>query len=159
MVTWTWETWPDLLIDFGRDLYVAWRIAEGEILYRDLGYFNGPLSPYLNAAWLSLLGEGIRQLVVLNLLVGISTAVMLYALLVEIADRPGAGARVADSLRDVGLDVRHDGVAGTRIEVLGRDADVIADAVRDAVVAAEARVGKIVRRRRRLEDLFEGGER
>ena len=35
MVAWTWGTWPDLLIDFGRDLYVAWRIAEGETLYRD----------------------------------------------------------------------------------------------------------------------------
>ena len=87
MVAWTWGTWPDLLIDFGRDLYVAWRIAEGEVLYRDLGYFNGPLSPYLNAAWLSLLGEGIHWLILMNLLVGTATAVMLYALLVSIADR------------------------------------------------------------------------
>jgi hypothetical protein len=87
MLAWTWGTWPDLLIDFGRDLYIAWRIVEGEVLYRDLGYFNGPLSPYLNAAWLALFGEGLRWLVLLNLLVAIAAAAMLYALLVTIADR------------------------------------------------------------------------
>jgi hypothetical protein len=47
----------------------------------------------------------------------------------------------------------------TRIEVFGDDADVIADQVRDAVAAAGARVGRIVRRRRRLEDLFGGADR
>jgi len=49
----------------------------------------------------------------------------------------------------------HRDAVGTRIEVIGPDADLIADAVRDAVVDAGARVGRIVRRRRRLEDLFE----
>lgn len=87
MLAWTWGTWPDLLIDFGRDVYVAWRIVEGEVLYRDLGYFNGPLSPYLNAAWMAWVGEGLRWLVVLNLLVATATAAMLYALLVTISDR------------------------------------------------------------------------
>ena len=79
--------------------------------------------------------------------------------LVDVADRPGAAAAVVESLGRYGFEVRHDGLGGTRIEVLGSDADAIADAVRDAVAAAEARVGRIVRRRRRLEDLFEGAER
>ncbi|MEL6890008.1 MAG: ABC transporter ATP-binding protein [Actinomycetota bacterium] len=70
-------------------------------------------------------------------------------------DRRGVGARVAEALVRRGLDVRHDGLAGTRLEVIGPDADVIADAVRDAVVDAGARVGRIVRRRRHLEDLFD----
>jgi hypothetical protein len=40
------------------------------------------------------------------------------------------------------------------MEVIGPDVDLVADAVRDAIADAEARVGRIVRRRRRLEDLF-----
>lgn len=90
MLAWTWETWPDPLVDFGRELYVAWRIAEGEVLYRDLGYFNGPLSPYLNGAWMALVGPGIRWIVLLNLLVAIATGVLLHTLLVRIAGRGAA---------------------------------------------------------------------
>ncbi|MEM8904787.1 MAG: hypothetical protein AAGF02_13880 [Actinomycetota bacterium] len=75
--------------------------------------------------------------------------------LVDVPDRPGVAAQVAAALAGGGLDVRHDALAGPRIEVIGPDADVIADAVRDAVASAEARVGRIVRRRRRLEDLFD----
>jgi hypothetical protein len=45
MLCWTWRTWPDVLIDFGRELYVPWRLAAGQVLYTDIAYFNGPLSP------------------------------------------------------------------------------------------------------------------
>ena len=93
----------------------------------------------------------------LSTLVGDDGGVVLE--LIEIADRPGALEQVAATLGADGFEVRQDGVGGARIEVLGSDADAIADAVRDAVVLAEARVGRIVRRRRRLEDLFHGGER
>jgi ABC-2 type transport system ATP-binding protein len=93
----------------------------------------------------------------LQALVGDAAGVIVE--LVEIAERPGSAAHVIDALVQRGFDVRHDGVGGTRLEVLGSDADAIADGVRDAVAAAEARVRRIVRRRRRLEDLFEGGPR
>jgi ABC-2 type transport system ATP-binding protein len=78
--------------------------------------------------------------------------------LVEIPDVPGATDRVVDTLVRAGLDVRRDGTA-PRMEVIGTDADVVADQVRDAVADAHARVGRIVRRRRRLEDLFDGAGR
>jgi ABC-2 type transport system ATP-binding protein len=78
--------------------------------------------------------------------------------LVEIADVPDAFDRVIESLTAAGAEVRRD-ASVTRIEVFGDDADVIADQVRDAVAAAGARVGRIVRRRRRLEDLFGGADR
>lgn len=39
-----------MIVDFGRELYVPWRLAEGDALFRDVVHFNGPLSPYLNAA-------------------------------------------------------------------------------------------------------------
>ena len=78
--------------------------------------------------------------------------------LVEVADVPDAFDRVVAELTAVGVEVRRD-ASVTRIEVFGDDADVLADHVRDAVAAANARVGRIVRRRRRLEDLFGGGVR
>jgi ABC-2 type transport system ATP-binding protein len=75
--------------------------------------------------------------------------------LVEIEDRPAATAAVLDALRSGGFDVRpHERTAA--FDVVAADADLVADAVRDAVALAGARVGRIVRRRRRLEDLFEG---
>ena len=48
---WSWGTWPDVLVDFGKELYLAWRLAEGDVLYRDLAYFHGPLPQYVNALW------------------------------------------------------------------------------------------------------------
>src|SRR5262245_21210399 len=45
----TWDTWPDPVVDFGRELYLAWQVAEGRTLYVDLTHFSGPLSVELNA--------------------------------------------------------------------------------------------------------------
>jgi len=87
----------------------------------------------------------------LDVLVGDDEGVTLE--LVDVADRPGAVEAVTAALRGRGLDVRPVGRAGT-FDVVGHDADVIADAVRDAVADHGARLGRVVRRRRRLEDLF-----
>ncbi len=90
----------------------------------------------------------------LDVLVGQDEGVVVE--LVDIADAPGALDMVITALVAGGLDVRRDGTAH-RIEVIGHDADVVADQVRDSVADAGARVGRIVRRRRRLEDLFHQG--
>ena len=73
--------------------------------------------------------------------------------IVQTDDRPDAVDEVAAALRAAGLEVRAIARSG-RVEVIGPDADLVADAVRDAVVDAGARLGRVVRRRRRLEDLF-----
>jgi hypothetical protein len=44
------------------------------------------------------------------------------------------------------------------MEVVGSDADIVADAVRDAVAEAGARLRRVSHRRRRLEDLFHAAE-
>jgi ABC-2 type transport system ATP-binding protein len=92
----------------------------------------------------------------LDVLVGTDEGVIVE--LVDVPDRPNAAAQVVASLEAAGLEVRRE-VLATRFEVLGTDADLIADSVRDAVADANARVGRIARRRRRLEDLFEGAGR
>ena len=89
-------------------------------------------------------------------LIGNDTGVVVE--LVEVDDRPAAADRVRAVLERDGLTVRsmH---RSSAFEVLGDDPDQVADNVRDAVAAAGARVGRIVQRRRRLEDIFDGAER
>ena len=43
----SWLKWPDLVIDFGEQAYIAWRLSEGAALYKDLVCFYGPLSSYV----------------------------------------------------------------------------------------------------------------
>jgi hypothetical protein len=78
LTVWSWGKWADVQVDFGSELYVAWRLAEGDVLYRDIAYRNGPLSPYLNAAWFSLFGVSIRTLVLCNLLLFAGLCALVY---------------------------------------------------------------------------------
>src|SRR3954471_958957 len=39
--TLTWRKWSDLLVDFGSQLYIPWRLARGAVLYRDIHYITG----------------------------------------------------------------------------------------------------------------------
>ena len=63
----SWMKWPDVLVDFGRELYVPWMISEGKVLYRDALYFAPPLSPYWNAFWFRLFGPGLSIIVWVNI--------------------------------------------------------------------------------------------
>jgi hypothetical protein len=90
MLVWTWRTWPDPLVDFGRELYVPWQISLGRVLYRDIAYFNGPLSPYLNATLMHLFGVSLTALMVANLAVLGVIVGLLYALLEAAAERIAA---------------------------------------------------------------------
>src|SRR5262245_36105510 len=92
MLAWTWGTWPDPIVDFGGELYVPWRLAEGDVLYRDVAYFTGPLSPYLNAAVFKVFGTSLLALVLANLLVLAGIAFLLHRILARIAGELAAGA-------------------------------------------------------------------
>ena len=71
----TWRKWPDLLGDFGMQLYIPWRLAEGAVLYRDLFYIaGGPLSQYYHGALFKIFGPSFLTLIVSNLVI---TAVIL----------------------------------------------------------------------------------
>ncbi|MGD1019430.1 MAG: hypothetical protein ABSA12_08935 [Verrucomicrobiia bacterium] len=77
----SWRRWNDPLIDFGRELYLPWRIAGGAVLYRDVDDYYGPLSQYVNAGLFALFGPGLMRLVVANLLVFAAIVTTLYLLL------------------------------------------------------------------------------
>ena len=87
MISWTWRTWPDPLVDFGRELYVPWQINLGRHLYRDLSYFNGPLSPYFDALWMRLFGVSLDTLIVVNMVIIAGILALLYFLIDLAADR------------------------------------------------------------------------
>jgi hypothetical protein len=66
--TLTWRKWPDLLVDFGAQLYIPWRISQGAVLYRDINYLpGGPLSQYFNALLFKAFSPTLTTLVFANL--------------------------------------------------------------------------------------------
>ncbi|MBW2315577.1 MAG: hypothetical protein JRH10_15470 [Deltaproteobacteria bacterium] len=73
--------WADPLIDFGRELYLPWRINEGEALYRDIAYLDGPFSPYWNALAFRIGGVSVSTLEWANLGVVAAAAALFHALL------------------------------------------------------------------------------
>jgi len=77
---WTWGRWFDPLVDFGRELYVPWRLREGQVLFRDIAWFNGPFSAYFNAALFRVFGTSITTLVVANLTILAAGTALLYLL-------------------------------------------------------------------------------
>ena len=46
----SWQRWGNPVVDSGRELNAPLRLARGEMLYSDVRYIYGPLSPYINAA-------------------------------------------------------------------------------------------------------------
>ncbi|MBC8107523.1 MAG: glycosyltransferase family 39 protein [Anaerolineae bacterium] len=90
MLTWTWGGWPDPLVDFGRELYVPWQLSQGKVLYRDLAYFNGPLSPYFNSILFRVLGVSLRTLVLANIATCIAMVVMIWKIFRLAGDRVSA---------------------------------------------------------------------
>lgn len=59
----SWRRWPDPLVDFGRQLYGAWRLSRGALLYRDVGCEFGPFSQYFDSIVFRMAGPGLTTLV------------------------------------------------------------------------------------------------
>ena len=90
LFAWTFGAWPDVVIDYGRELYVPWRMLEGEQLFRDLSWFNGPLSPHWNALVFRLFGVGLLPLVFVDAALFAATLALLHFVLRGFASPVGA---------------------------------------------------------------------
>ncbi|MFZ4776049.1 MAG: ArnT family glycosyltransferase [Terrimicrobiaceae bacterium] len=90
----TWRKWPDLLVDYGRELYVPWQISKGAVLYRDIFHYYGPLGVYFNAGLFRLFGVGFSTIFLSNLVMLSGFTVGLFALLRKMTDRLAAGLAV-----------------------------------------------------------------
>jgi len=73
----SWLRWMDPLIDFPRDLYYAWRLSEGDLLYRQLANWYGPLAQLAQGAAFHVFGVGVDTMVWTNIAL---TAVVVFLL-------------------------------------------------------------------------------
>lgn len=85
LTAWSWGRWTDPQIDYGNELYIAWQLAQGKVLYGDLAQRNGPLSHYWNALLFHVFGVSLRTLVWANLAVLAASCALAFALLRRIA--------------------------------------------------------------------------
>src|SRR5207253_6277955 len=86
----SWRKWPDPLIDFGQQLYNAWQLSNGAVLYRDVSCLYGPLSQYFNAAIFWMFGPGLIVLALANVAIFVAISTSIYLLI-----RKGWGALAA----------------------------------------------------------------
>ncbi len=92
MLTLSWKKWPDILVDFGTELYVAWQISSGRVLYLDIAYFFPPLSPYWNSLLFTIFGTNLMTLAGFNLLLVAALAYLIYRIFLAMSDRTVATA-------------------------------------------------------------------
>ncbi len=87
MASISWLKWPDLLIDFGQQVYLAWQISEGKVIYKDLAYLHGPFSGYLHALIFKLFGPGILTLAIFNMVITVALALLIYIFIKNSSDQ------------------------------------------------------------------------
>ena len=86
----SWRAWPDILVDFGQELYVPWRLTQGDVLYRDIAWVGGPLSQYGNALLFRLFGVSLTTIIVANLALLSAIVAMLYGFFRDCGTRASA---------------------------------------------------------------------
>lgn len=77
----SWFKWPDVLVDYGRELYVPWQITQGKVLYADIHHLYGPLSHYFNAFLFQIFGTGLSTLAYFNIFLVLLLTSLIYSLL------------------------------------------------------------------------------
>lgn len=84
----TWRKWPDMLLDFGLQLYIPWKISTGAVLYRDLAYMTGgPLSQYFDAFLFRAFGVSFVTLAAANLALLALLLALVYRCFYQAADQ------------------------------------------------------------------------
>ncbi len=68
----TFRRWVLPFEDSGREMNTALRLAEGEVLYRDVGYSYGPLAPWIDGLLLRALGRHLDVLIAWRTLLGLA---------------------------------------------------------------------------------------
>jgi hypothetical protein len=83
----TWRKWGDMLVDFGVQLYLPWKLSTGAVLYRDVAYLTGgPLSQYYHALLFRVFGVSLLTIVVSNLVILSLLVALVYVCFYRMAD-------------------------------------------------------------------------
>lgn len=85
LCAWLWGKTGDVAGDFGHELYIAWQLNSGKILYRDLSYPYGPLPACINAMWMHLFGPQFGAVLIGNALILIPATFLLHRLCLRCA--------------------------------------------------------------------------
>lgn len=86
MLVLSWQKWPDVLVDFGRELYNPWQINCGSLLYKDIRHLYGPLSCYFNALLFKLFGTSLLTLAIFNIGLVVLLTYFIYYLFLKTTD-------------------------------------------------------------------------
>jgi len=76
----SWRKWCDPQIDFGREVYIPWRMANGSKWLKDVDDLYGPLSRFIDVGLFKLFGPGIMVLAWANLVIYLGIVTLLYVL-------------------------------------------------------------------------------
>ena len=86
----TYAHWIEVWGDAGFNLYTFWQVAEGKLLYHDIFYFHGPLSPLFFGAIFHVFGTSILSVTTTNLFFTWLIACMIFSLLQKLFDKGSA---------------------------------------------------------------------
>lgn len=78
MLAVSWRRWTALIVDFGRESDLPFRLLNGEMLYRDIHYTYTPFSPYFNALLFQVFGVHADTLAVSGMLLSALLGVLCY---------------------------------------------------------------------------------
>jgi 4-amino-4-deoxy-L-arabinose transferase-like glycosyltransferase len=84
-----WASWAKLghlMIDFGREVETSARVADGQILYRDIQCYYGPLAYYLNALAFQAFGRNLEVFFATGLTLAAVGSFALYRLIANVLD-------------------------------------------------------------------------
>ncbi len=83
----SWLRWLDPMIDFPDTLYFAWRLSEGDLLYKNLADWYGPLPHLTEAAGFRIFGVGLDTIVWMNIALTVGVLLLLRSILGMLGNR------------------------------------------------------------------------
>jgi len=83
----SWLRWPDPLVDFPRELYMAWRVSEGDHLYERIMNWYGPLPQLIQGAGFKIFGVGLDTMVWMNIALTVGVLLLLRGIFDRLGNR------------------------------------------------------------------------
>ena len=83
----SWLRWMDPMVDFPRDLYLAWRVSEGDLLYQKVANWYGPLAQLVQGSAFQVFGVGIDTIIWSNIALTAVVIILLRDLFLTLGNR------------------------------------------------------------------------
>ena len=74
----SWRKWCDPQIDYGRELYIPWRMSQGALWLKNIDDLYGPLSRFIDVALFRVFGPGIMVLAWANIVIYFGIITLIY---------------------------------------------------------------------------------